>query len=141
MRNPKQLMLNLSKDSSRFGWPAGGLQDDLRDKDGCSLKRGVRWSLKCNLSLMRGQKPLRSLRNSFSFNFLCIGAKSRPFPRTFISVSVRTILLWLNTVSDTKIPDNLHFFVRTDRMLVWDWLLTWFRGHWRSSKMLKIYFL
>ena len=46
----------------------------------------------------------------------------------------------LNTVPYTKIADNLHFSVRTDGTLIWDWLLTGFRGHRRSSRMLKISF-
>ena len=42
---------------------------------------------------MRRQKSLKFFRNSSSFNFLCIGAKWRPFSETFISVLVGTFLL------------------------------------------------
>ena len=120
IRNLKQLMISLTKEyfKVRVVWPASGLQDDLGEKDGCSLKNGVGSSVKYHLNLKRRQKSLKSLRNSGSFNFLCIGAKSRPFFRTFISVSVRTFLLRLSTVSDTKLPDNLHCSVRTDGTLI-----------------------
>ena len=63
-------------------------------------------------------KSLKSLCNSGSFNFFCIGVKSRLFTRTFISVSVRTFLFRLNTVPDTKLPDNLYFSVRIDKNLI-----------------------
>ena len=78
-------------------------------------------SLKYHLSLMQWQKSLKSLHNSGSLNFLCIGVKLRPFSRIFISVSVWTFLLRLNTASDKKLPDNLYCSVRTDGMLIWDY--------------------
>ena len=134
IRYLKQLLFNLTKEYFQV-WVA------------CWQNPGwLRWErwlitkkcLKYHLSLMRLQKSLKSLRNSGSFNFFCIDAKSGPFSRTFISVSVRTFLLRWKTISDTKLSDNLHYSVRTDGMLIWDWLLTGFRGHWGSSGMLRI---
>ena len=80
---------------------------------------------------MRGQSSLKSLLNSGSFILFWIDAKSSPFSSILISVSLRILLLMLNTVSDTNLPVSLHCSVHSSTIL-------WSAGHCNSSRMLKI---
>ena len=131
-------MFSLNKEYFEVRLFCSGLEDDLDEKDGCSLKSRVGLSLKYHLCLIHRQKSVTLLRNSDSFGFFCIGTNSRPFSRTFISVPITTFLLRINTVSGTKLPDNLHCSVRTDEAFIWDWHSTGFRGRWRPSRILRI---
>ena len=80
-----------------FGCPLGGIQVDLGENAGILLNSFVGSSLKYHFVLMRLQNSLKSVRNSGSLIIFCIGAKFKPFSKTVISVSVRILLLKLNT--------------------------------------------
>ena len=90
--------------------PTARLQVGLGEKDDCSQKNGV---VPCG-----NRKTLKTLRYSESFNFFCFGAKSKPFSRIFVSVSVKSVLLSLSTLDHTKLPDKLQCLLRTDRTLI-----------------------
>ena len=65
---------------------------------------------------MRLQNSAKSCLNSGSLAFLCMGAKLRPFCQTFISISVRTLLLRLTKIHcvETKIARNRVALILTD---------------------------
>ena len=91
-----------------FGCPLGGIQVDLGENAGILLNSFVGSSLKYHFVLMRLQNSLKSVRNSGSLILFCIGAKFKPFSKTLISVSVRILLLKLNTASEQKCPSILN---------------------------------
>ena len=99
-------ILTWLKKTSGQGWPWGGCHLDFRLNTGTSLKFSDS-SLKCHFKPIFPQNPLKSLLTSDWFSFFWIGAKSRPFSKTLISVLVSTRLLTLKMVSEQKCPDNL----------------------------------
>ena len=103
----------------------------LRWEGWWSLKSGVVLFLKCHFKSMRQQSSLKSFLNSGLFTLFWIGAKSNPFYSILISVSLGTLLLKLNTVSDTKLPATLHCSLPSSTML-------WFVEHCNFSRMFKI---
>ena len=79
-----------------------GFHVDFTLNDGNSLKFSDGSFRKSHLILIRLQNSWKSLLNSDSLIFFWIGAKSRPFSKTFTLDSERTLLLYLKTVSKQK---------------------------------------
>ena len=92
------------KSTSKLGWPSGGSQLDLREKNGLLLKDSNGSFQKCHLTLTRRQNSSKSSLNSGSLIFLWIGTVSNLFSSTLISASDRTLWLRLKIVPEQSCP-------------------------------------
>ena len=106
------------KNTSREGWSLGGFHEDLGVNEGVSLNSQVGSLRKYYLRRILLQNSSKSFRSSGSFILLWIGAYSRPFSRTFISLSVKTFRVKLNIVSEQKYPESLFFSVALASLLL-----------------------
>ena len=75
------------------------------------LKSGLGSFLKCHLTCTLQQNSSKSLLSPGSLIFLWIGAKSRPFSKILISVSVRTFLLKLNTFFEPFYLNRIYLYI------------------------------
>ena len=112
-----------------MGWPVDEFHDDVGEKAGWSLNSGVGLFLNCHFKRMDWQNSLKSLLNSGSLFW--IGAKLSSFSSILMSVSLSTLLIKLNTVSDTNLQVSLHCSVHSLTIL-------WSAVHYNSSRMFKI---
>ena len=78
---------------------------------GISLNVGEGSFRKCHLIRTLLKKSSKSVLSSGTFILFWIGAKSKPFSNSQISVSVKTFLLKLKTVSEQKYPTKQPSFV------------------------------
>ena len=74
------------------------------EKTGILLNSFVGSFLKYHSVLMRLQNSLKSAHNSGKLILLRTGAKFKPFSKTFVSVSVRVLLLKVNREPEQKWP-------------------------------------
>ena len=88
---------------------------------GISLNVGEGSFRKCHLIRTLLKKSSKSVLSSGTFILFWIGAKSKPFSNSQISVSVKTFLLKLKTVSEQKYPTKRPSFVTPILELLKEW--------------------
>ena len=84
----------------------------------CLTKFGGRLITKIPLKVNPSAKLLEIILYFGFIYLLWIGALSRPFSRTFVSLSVKTFWLKLNTVSEQKYPESVVFPVALASLLL-----------------------
>ena len=113
-------MFYLATKYLKIRWPLG-FQEDFGVINGISLNVGEGSFRKCHLIRILLQKSSKSVLSSGSFILFWIGAKSKSFSNTRTSVSVKTFLLKLKTVSEQKYPTKRPSFVTRILELLKEW--------------------